>query len=191
MIFLISRKLLLTVVVSMFFANAMSQSEKVNFDVKSSFSGGFNSAKDLSETFVKYFFNEDSTNYQVFYSTEVLCLLYKEEIENNPNSKMMFSEGMCADSTTQRVFEYTVNRKRIQFLKESDNILYKNILIESLNVKKRKSEPISKYKFELYNIYLIFLDKLSNKKFVLKLFDVYHINYKWFILDPSFEILPE
>lgn len=169
-----------------------AQNDKVAFDVKITSKGRFNSAKDISESFLNYFRIPDSTNYSVFYSKDIFCLLIEEEIKNAvPTQKINSADELCQDSLMHKMFELTINKKRRSFMRSEGAMAFDDVEIIKFDSDKRKTESTSSYKFDLYDLRLHFKNKKTDKAYVLNMFDVYHINYKWYFLDPGFEVFPE
>lgn len=174
------------------FNAAISQNQQITFDVKITSSGKFDSPNKMSEAFLQYFLTPDSSSYSVFYSEAIMCLLMEEEINNDISSqKITSAKELCSDSVSNKIFNLTANRKRKDLFRQDGNIKPDDVEVLRFKSVKRKTESMSKYKFDLYDLHVDFKDKKTGRAYVMKLFNVYHLNYKWYFLDPSFEIIPE
>jgi hypothetical protein len=120
---------------------------------------------------------------------DIFCTLITEEIEDSIPENKIKKDELCNEESLRKIFENTVRYKREKLYNMGNKINVSDIKIINFRQVKKKDLHTSKYKFDIYNLYLKFENTIENKIYEISIFDVYHINYKWYILDPSFEIL--
>lgn len=165
-----------------------SQENSITFDFKITELSVFNSSKDISTTFLKYFYTSDSTDYSKFYNKDIFCLLINEEITNNINRIKVDVNELCEDKNINKIFLNTMEHKRSQFFESKDLVDFHQIEIVGFKDEVTELTNKSKYKFDLFNLTIKFKNKTTNENHQITLYGVYHINYHWFILEPYFEI---
>jgi hypothetical protein len=173
-------------IMSIFALNCFSQNREIVFDFKITDRGKFESSEVISESFLKCFLNKNSSDFSDFYQLDIFCALIEEEIADSIPINKINKNELCNAEALNAIFKSTVEYKRELFY-ENKSASFSNIEIISFKQVKKPDIHTSKYKFDIYNLYLKF--KNNNKIYELKMFEVYHINYKWFILDPDFEVL--
>jgi hypothetical protein len=165
------------------------QINTIVFDTKTTNKGVFESPKVLAESFLKTILNKDVNNFSDYYNLDIFCTLITEEIEDSIPENKIKKDELCNEESLRKIFENTVRYKREKLYNMGNKINVSDIKIINFRQVKKKDLHTSKYKFDIYNLYLKFENTIENKIYEISIFDVYHINYKWYILDPSFEIL--
>jgi hypothetical protein len=182
------KKIVFIICLMRFSNNCFCQNNSISIDSKITSEGKFESSKAIAESFLKSVLIKNADNFSDYYNVAIFCALITEEIADSIPENKIHKEDLCKEEVLSEIFTSTIKFKRNQFFSKNE-IDVSNIKVINFRQEKINSAHTSKYKFDQYVLYLKFQNISNKKTYELNIFDVYHINYKWFILDPSFEIL--
>lgn len=169
---------------SLYISTAKCQSKKIESNITQK--GNYSSEKDLSSDLLFCLLNKDSLEFIKFTDTIILKMLLNES--NDESFQDKYSEEiinkLCSAKNFNEIFRYKRDMlldsfRDIDKLKTSNFRLGEVKLIENL-------KPNTKYKCKVYMLKLKCIDVFSKKIYQLKLYEIYKINKKWYLFEPSF-----